>query len=248
MKESGRVSFNCEVPTLIVFYHENRAVHVVHSKKGPLESIRFSGPGKLDSLARDYGVDRIICLETGALRRVAADAQARIRYDQPLWGQLLAARAALGREWGSGIHLYPDPTTALPDIPELALKLFRRLLPPSFFLVVAAFTGDTVWTSLMVKVEGGEVTTITTTDSLGPLDIKDLNIEEKSTKISRVITARWGAATAGFYMERTAFQQIIAHPRPVSALARLVHRKWVVVTPFPLRMRVLLAIGKMFRM
>lgn len=246
-RSSGRLGFDAGAPALIVFYHENRAVHAVHSKHGPLEKLNFRGPEKLDALAREHGVDRVVCLETGALRRMSADAQTRIRWEQPLWDQLLAARAALKREWGSGVHLYPDPLALVPDIPDLPLQLFRWLLPARVSIAVVAFDGDSVWTSLLFEIDEGEVTRVSTTASLEPLDLAGMGLEQKARAIHRAAAARRPPHTTGLYMERTAFRQLISHPRPVSCLARLVRRKWVAVTPFPNRMRVFLALGKFFK-
>ena len=72
-------------PALIVFYRENEVVHAVHTGHGPLPDFNYRGPGGLGRMAEEYSVKRVVCLETGALRRLANDAQLRLDYSSTLW-------------------------------------------------------------------------------------------------------------------------------------------------------------------
>jgi hypothetical protein len=233
--------------TLIIFYQENRVIHAVHSKKGPVEVADFRGPRNLKPLAKEFGVDRVVCLERGALHRFTAGAQAHVKMERPLTEQILACREPFDREWGSGIHAYPDPLAAIPKLPDFALKLLRALLPRKVMAALVVFERDKVWTSLIVEAVNAEVTLITTTDTLQPLKLDGTDINKNSVKILNALANSRGRATVGIFMDRAGFEHIAAHTKPVSALAKLVQLRWAVIRPFPNRLRLLLALAPLLK-
>jgi len=236
-----------EKKTLIIFYQENRVIHAVHSKKGPVELKNFRGPQNLKPLAQEHAVDNVVCLERGALHRFTAGAQSRIRADQPLMEQILAAREPFDREWNAGIHVYPDPFAAIPRLPDFALKAARALLPKRIMAVLAVFDRDDVWTSLIVEIKDGEATLLTTTDTLQPLSLDGLDQQRKANRLLDALAHLHGRATVGVFMDRACFEHIAAHPKPLAAFARLVRLKWVFVRPFPNRLRFILAIAPLLK-
>ena len=233
--------------TLIIFYQENRVIHAVHSVKGPVEVNSFRGPQNLKPLAQEFDVDRVVCLERGALHRFTAGAQTRIRTDRPLMEQILAAREPFDREWGAGIHVYPDPLATIPHIPDFALKAASALLPKHVMTILTVFDHDEIWTSLIAEIKEREITLLTTTDTLQPLTLEGLDQTHKAGRLLDALAQRHGRATVGIFMDRACFEHLAAHPKPFSALARLVHLKWISIRPFPNRLRMLLAIAQFLR-
>jgi len=243
----GRPAGKLTEPALVVFYHENRLVLAVHTEKGPVDNVKFRGPRNLDLLAGEHGVRRVICLETGALRRVASNAQARLKFDQTLWEQLIACKAAAKTELGAGIHIYPDPFKALPRLPDFALKALKWVFPRKTLVSLVVFDGDEIWTSLILGVRGGEICLVATSDSLEPMDLKGKNFKARVDRIGGRLAERWGKPTAGFYMDRVAFEQLIAGPKPLQALARLTAGRWIFVKPFPQRLKLIFSLAKLLK-
>jgi len=232
-----------EAPALIVFFRDNKAVHAVHTTRGPLEDVKYSGPSGMERMMSEHGVERVACIEVGSIRRLWSNAQAHMRHDMTMWEQILAVRTAARKEFDSGIHIYPDPLGAVPPLPGFVVKLIRLLVPARILLSVAAFEGDRVWTSLILGIRNGEISLITTTDSLGTLKLHGRQIADHAAAVNRAVKNTWEEPTAGFYMDRSAFEQLASHPYPVSALSRLSRRKWIFVEPFPGRLRILLSLA-----
>ncbi len=233
--------------TLIVFYQENRVIHAVHSKKGPVEIADFRGPKNLKQLAQEFDVDNVVCLERGALHRFTAGAQARIKMERPMGEQILACREPFEREWGSGIHAYPDPIAALPKLPDFALSILKSMLPKKVTAALAVFDRNAVWTSLIVEAMDAQITLITTTDTLQNLKLEGNDIGRNASAVLNAMSHSRLRTTVGVFMDRAGFEHIAAHPRPLSALARMVKLKWAVIHPFPARLRFLLAIAPMLK-
>lgn len=224
--------------TLIVFFQENRVSHAVHSERGPLDSVDFKGPGSLERLAAEHSVDRVICVESGAVRRVFTKAQASLKHSQPLWEQMLACRTALMMEMNSGIHVYPDPFKAMPVVPDFIIRLFRMLVPGEFLLTAVAMDRGRVWTSLLVAFEKGEISLVTTTDSLEGMDREFQDMRSAAAAVTAGTISKWGQPTTGAYMEKVAFEQLISSPKPLYEFADLVKKRWIYMKPFPLRLKV----------
>ncbi|MFA6451017.1 MAG: hypothetical protein WCX65_16195 [bacterium] len=236
-----------EKKTLIIFYQENRVIHSIHSKKGPVEITNFRGPQNLKPLAKEFEVDNVVCVERGAIHRFTAGAQSRIRMDRPLMEQLLAGREPFEREWGAGIHVYPDPIASIPRLPDFALKAARSLLPKKGLAIITVFDRDEVWISLILEMKDGEATLISTTDTLQPLSLEGLDTPHKINLLLETLARVHGRATVGVFMDRACFEHLAAHPKPLGALARLAHLKWVTIRPLPHRMRFLLAIAPLLK-
>lgn len=228
--------------TLFVFFQENRAFHAVHSELGPIDAVNFKGPGSLERLAVEHDVDRVICVEAGAVRRVFTKAQASLKHGQRLWDQILACRTALMMEMNSGVHIYPDPFKALPVIPDYAIRLARMLIPGELLIGAVVIDQGKVWTSLQVSFEKGEITLITTTDSLEGMDREFQDVRAAAEAITAGMNAKWGRPTAGAFMEKAAFEQLLSSPKPLYAFADLVKKQWIYVKPFPVRLKVILAL------
>lgn len=236
-----------EKTTLIVFYSENRAVHAVHSKKGPVRIEDFRGPNNLKPLAEKYGADRVVCVQRGSVRRALAGAQARIKPEHTLLEQIIAGKEPFEREWGNGIHVYPDPLAGIPRVPDFALRALRLFLPKKMLLMVVVYEREKIWTSLVLGVSGGEVSMVSTTDTLQPVSLEGLDAQQKAARLAAALQRRHGRPTVCVFMDRASFEHLAAHPHPVSAFARLLDRKWALVRPFPRRMRLLLAIAALLK-
>jgi hypothetical protein len=231
---------------LIVFYSENRVFHAVHTKKGPIDGVAFRGPEHLAELAEIFGADYVICLEKNAIRRVAADAQCAVLFDDPLSAQAAAVYSALKREIGSGIHIYPDPFRRIPAAPPAIMRLARRfLLRNSLGMIVVFDDSLNVWISLILELQRGEISLISTTDFLEPLDCGDMGFDERAALMVRRLEQKRGRPTIGIFCDRAVFEHIKNHPRPVLTLLRMARLGWIRFNPFPSSLRILLRAATM---
>lgn len=225
---------------LIVFFQENRVLHAVHSERGPVETVDFKGPGSLERLATEHNVDRVVCIESGAVRRIFTKAQASLKYSQSLWEQILSCRTAFKMELNSGIYVFPDPFRSIPEIPDFVLRLFRMFVPEEMVLVAGVMDSGRVWTSLVVGLDKGEVSLVTTTDSLEGMGEEFQDLRTAAGIIAGGTAARWGTPTAGVFMERAAFEQLLASSKPLYTFADLVRKQWIYMNPFPVRLKIAL--------
>ncbi|HOX27916.1 MAG TPA: hypothetical protein PLQ76_02045 [bacterium] len=233
--------------SLIIFYSENKVLHAVHSEKGPVAISGFRGPGSLKDMASSYSVDRVICLEKYALRRLAAGCQSKISMEDTLSAQITACREPFSREWKSGIHIYPDPAPRLPKVSENFARLLRFILPKNFLSMIVVFDGREIWTSLITNIKEGEITLISTTDSLQPFSFPDDAINAKSNILNGRIKSTHGQPDFCIYLDKEVFYHLTSHPKPFVELARFIRKKWVHVDPFPRKIRFLMMILSIFR-
>jgi len=233
---------------LILFCEENRVIHAVDTAKGPSDFMSGERPPRdLKSVAAECGVDSVICVERDAPARLLAGAQSRINIDQTLFEQIMAFRDPLRRELGAGIRVYPDPLSALPRLPDFALKILKLLSPKNFTLMAVVLEETEVWTSAVIRIKNGEANLITTTDTLRPGPEMTGDMARDAAALAKAMEAAHGKVTLGVFMSRAGFEHIIAHPRPLGALAALASRKWIVIHPYPRRARLLLALAPLLR-
>lgn len=234
---------------LVLFYSDNRLFHAVHTKYGPvMDVLKFRGPAHLRELAEERKVDFIVCMERNVLRRIAADAQSAVLFDDPLSAQGLAVYDALKRELGGGLHIYPDPLARLPRIPPSAARIGRKLFLGNTLVIAAVFdeAGD-VWTSMIIEFRNAEISLITTTDFLEPMDdLKGLSVEEAARKLVHRLEQKRGRPAVGLFCDREAFAHIVNHPKPVTALLHLAKLGWIRIHPFPARLRMLVRFASLF--
>lgn len=227
---------------LILFYSGSRLVHTVHTRKGPGIAVSFHGPMHLREIAIDHAVDYVICVERKAVRRLAANAQAGVAMADPFTLQGRAVLQAVQAELGSGVHVWPDPAPFLARIPQSMPRLLRRLLPPDLRLAAAVFDDDggSLWASLILEVRNREITLISTSDMLEPLDMVGKTREEQESLLLARLSERRGPADVGVFCDRRVLIHLAHHPRPAQALVQMVRRGWVRVSPCPWRYRLAL--------
>ncbi|MEW5945403.1 MAG: hypothetical protein AB1742_04315, partial [bacterium] len=93
-----------------------------------------------------------------------------------------------------------------------------------------------------------EVTLVSTTDAFEPLSLRGVSLEHKVRRLNRAAAAAFYAPTASFFMDERAFRHIVTHPKPLSALARAYSSGWILIKPFPLKLRLLLLAASLFRL
>lgn len=227
---------------VILFYEENRVLHAVHTRKGPMELRSFEGPRRLGVVADAEKVEFVLALERGAVRRMAAAAQSRIRWDDPFTLQVMALLTAFRMENGHTIHVYPEPKKPMPKPGAWAVRWARRLLRREklFALIVYNDAGDGVWFSAITKWKEAEVTLLTTVESLHEAPLENGTPAKRNARMLERIREVWGPVAGAVFMERAVFAHIVNSERPLSALRRAIRSGWAQARPFPLLWRVVL--------
>lgn len=234
---------------LFLFYSGNRLMRAVHTQRGPIENVKFHGPERLKDQAREHGVDYVVCVERDALSRIAADAQAAVRFEDPLSLQGMACYNALRNELDAGLSIYPDLLRGLPRASARLAGAARRMLAEDLLALLVVFDDNArVWASLILEIRNGEIVLITTTDHLEPLEIGGLTQEAAAQRILQRLQERRGHAGLGIFCDRVAFRHIIRHPAPAAALLRLARLGWVNIHPCPAKFHALLRQASKFGM
>jgi hypothetical protein len=231
---------------MILFYEENRVLHAIHTRTGPKEIRSFEGPRRLESVARAENVDFVVALERGALRRIAAGAQSRIRWDDPLTLQALALFTAFDKENSHTVHIYPAPKAMRPRPDAWMARWAKRLLRREQLYAVIVYdeAGEDVWFSMLTRWKDGECILLTTTDSLHPFSLKGTPEARRNRATLERIREVWGPATGALFMDRTAFAFFVAHDRPLTALREMLQRGWAQARPIPFLFRVVLWVSR----
>ncbi|MFH1539398.1 MAG: hypothetical protein ABIH66_10600 [bacterium] len=239
--------------TLFVFYEGNRLIHAVHNRRGPVPGLRFHGAHRLDTLARAYGVDSVVCIERGALPRLSTVIANRVRWDDPFLFQLLAFVDGVRGETGGGIHFYPSLKGKVPRVTPGGVRFASRFLPREALYTLIVFDNEGgVRASMIIGARGAEIDLITTTEALGPagpgrVDTAGLPLEERVRRINAAAARSLRQPTASFFMDDDVFRHLCAHPRPLAAVRRLHASGWLTINPFPLKLRLLLGLLGLIR-
>ena len=144
---------------------------VIHAVSSLMDMSDLLGRSSLDaaSLRVELGVDRILILEHGALRRIIKRVDADLALGQDFLEQLLKIWGAFRSERGRGLRMDPPtPPGALP--PFFLLKgLFQHIWPDDTSLVLYVVDEDLerTFTSLILRKRQGQLDLITSDRCLG---------------------------------------------------------------------------------
>lgn len=234
--------------TLYIFYEGNRLIHAVHTRRGPLPELRFSGAHKLDEIARRESADSVVCIEKSALQRLSTVVGNRVRWDDPLLFQILEIVDSVREESGAGIHFWPSPAGAPPKITRRGVRFVTRFLPRRALIMFVVFDeeGD-VRASAIVGGAGGEIDLVTTTEGLGVTGLAGLPLNERARRLNAAAARVFRRPTVSLFMDDDVFRHLANHRKPAAALLGLHARGWVKIEPFPLKLRALLRLANFVR-
>ena len=225
-----------------------RVVHAVRAGRGAIDpaTVGLAGvrPTDLAAARRALGVGLLAVVEVGALGRLQADIDRRLRLDDDYPAQCLTVLRALKRVSGAGLWLEPRLLDLVPPMaPEPLQRTFELLVPHGTSLLAYVFDSrpDDVHTSVIAVVERGDISLVTTHLGLeealpGPALARSWRAQ--TGRVISLVAERYAPPSIGVFVDRAAWQRILVGPSDQLAVEMTAGR--LVFDPAPAWLRGLL--------
>ena len=218
----------------LILEEEGSVLHAV-SSSGDLPDLL--GRSSLDaaSLRAELGMDRILILEHGALRRILKKADADLALGQDFAEQLLKIWGAFRSERGRGLRMDP-PTPPGPLPPFFLLEgLFHHLWPDdtSLVLYVVDEVLERIFTSLVLRKRKGQLDLITSDRCLGEHGLRAGDWRRDRRRSLELISRQIAPCHAACLCSLEAWRIFLKRPIGSGALARQQALENWIMEPLP---------------
>lgn len=242
-------------PGLWVMLDQGMVESAYHTGRGNVSSeIKNVDLQDLAALAKKFGAARVFILRKDALLKLALSMRTGHALDRDLLEQgfVIFGPDAVA---GPAIH----PLTGLNDINYSGLFNIAKLAAPSGELIVFAvfdpagkdLSGLPVFTSLILGFDRErQLELITTTSSLAAKGLGPLaDWKNDYRKIVRLAAEKFGPVAMGIFSTREFLAEMEQTPKPdlLKAFRDLLKQKKIIIEPFPLKFKMLLKAGGMFK-
>ena len=197
---------------------ERRVVHAVRAGEGALDpstvELGGTGPAELAAARRALGVGLLAVIEVGALARLHAEVDGRLRLDDDYPAQCLSILRALRHMNGAGIWLEPRILELIPPLaPEPLARTFELLVPDG---ALVAYVFDSrppdVHASVIAVVERGDISLVTTHLGLAdamPGPVLARSWRKQTDRLLSLVAERYARPSIGLFAERAAWRRIL---------------------------------------
>jgi len=246
-------------PDLIIMHEQGRVEMAFHTERGNLSGeIREVSAKDLQSLAEKYKVSKVFCLEKGALRKMARSLQSGAGPDRDLSEDDFVVFRSSRDGFESGVY-DRNPFARAGNINFASLANIAKLVAPSDESMVFVMfdpgsrdlSGLPIFTSLILNFnKARQLDLVTTTKNLaqhGLDSIYDWKTDYK--KILKAAQNSFGAAAMGIFAEMDSLRELKTLPQSqrFRAFMDLIKQGKIIIDPFPLKLRLLLKAGGIFR-
>ena len=246
-------------PDLVILHEQGKVEMAFHTERGNLsEEIKEVSAKDLESLAEKYKVSKVFCLEKGALKKMARSLQSGAGPDRGLSEDDFVVYRSSRDGFESGVY-DRNPFARAGNINFASLASMAKLVAPSDESMVFVMfdpgsrdlSGLPIFTSLILNFnKARQLDLVTTTKNLAQhgLDaIYDWKTDYK--KILKAAEITFGAAAMGIFAEMDSLRELKTLPQSqrFRAFMDLIKQGKIIIDPFPLKLRLLLKAGGIFR-
>ena len=244
---------------LLIVHEQGKVIKALDSKRGIItRELEEISPQDLNHLAKELGVNLIIALERGALRELVSRAESGLNLSLDYVAQLLEYYQSFRELVLEGkILLYPHiPLRELKY--QGLLNLLKIAVPEEKVIILVVFdpeaedlSGLPIFTSLILRIrKGHQLDLLTTTEALGDERLKKIQDWRKDYhKIIRLAEEKFGSVFFGIFTCSSALQELAGQPRKelLKSLTKFLKQDKIIINPFPLRLKMLLRMGKFLK-
>ncbi len=244
---------------LLIVHEQGKVIKALDSKRGIItRELEEISPQDLNHLAKELGANLIIALERGALRELVSRAESGLNLSLDYVAQLLEYYQSFRELVLEGkILLYPRiPLRELKY--QGLLNLLKIAVPEEKVIILVVFdpeaedlSGLPIFTSLILRIrKGHQLDLLTTTEALGDERLKKIQDWRKDYhKIIRLAEEKFGSVFFGIFTCSSALQELAGQPRKelLKSLTKFLKQDKIIINPFPLRLKMLLRMGKFLK-
>jgi hypothetical protein len=246
-------------PDLVIIHEQGRVEMAFHTERGNLcNELREVSARDLESLARKFGASNVFCLEKGALKKMARSLQAGAGPDRDLSEDDFVVYRSSRDGFESGVY-DRSPFARAGNVNFGSIANIAKLVAPSdesmVFVMFDAGSRDLaglpIFTSLILHFnKARQLELVTTTKGLakqGLDSIYDWKVDYK--KILKAAQNAFGSAAMGIFAEMGSLRELKTLPQSqrFRAFMDLIKQGKIIIDPFPLKLRLLLKAGGIFR-
>lgn len=226
---------------ILTLIHDRGQVLKAHdSERGlrpELRALRIGDPISMaEELLAAEEVDQVLILDQRAVDSYYATLQTLYDPYEDSDGYFQRARLALDH-YPAGIVRHPSESRGLTlaGIPYEHLEALLAQVPDRHTLVLGVFEGPKIWASVILGVEGGKVTLVTTSDAILPLEIQIADWRSDYRQLLECPDPRYARPFAGLFLTTAAFQAMLISRDKLETLRRLLQQGEAIVDPCPTR-------------
>ena len=244
---------------LLIVHEQGKVIKALDSRRGIItRELEEISPQDLNHLAKELGANLIIALERGALRKLVSRAEGGLNLSLDYVAQLLEYYQSFRELVLEGkILLYPRiPLRELKY--QGLLNLLKIAVPEEKVIILVVFdpeaedlSGLPIFTSLILRIrKGHQLDLLTTTEALGDERLKKIQDWRKDYhKIIRLAEEKFGSVFLGIFTCTGALRELAERPRKEwsKSLTEFLRQDKIIINPYPLRLKMLLRMGKFFK-
>ncbi len=244
---------------LLIVHEQGKVIKALDSKRGIItRDLEEISPKDLKQLAEKLGANLIIALERGALRELVSRAESGLNLSLDYVAQILEYYQSFRHLVLEG-KIFTYPSVHLRDIRYQGLvNLLKVAVPEERVLVWVVFdqksrdlSGLPIFTSLILRIRKGyQLDLLTTTDALVELGLEKIEDWRKDYhKILRMAEQSFGSVFLGIFTCTETLKELAERPRKEwsKALTEFLKQDKIIINPFPLRLKMLLRMGKFLK-
>jgi len=208
---------------LILIHDGSRVVKAFDTSRGLRPDLLTCDPSDPQALAaRLYGSDRpdqVLVLHLEALAEFYTTTH--LLYDCDEDGDVYLQRERLALDDEPELVRYPPEPRGL-RLAGLAYEQWEKMLalvPHGRTVVLGVFEQDAIWASLILRMGGGQIDLISSSDAVLPIDYRAADWHAAGRYMIEQVTERIGQPFIGVFCTRAAFLALVAAPDKLSQLA-----------------------------
>jgi len=231
---------------LFLIVEQGVCLKAIHSQKGALRPFDYQ-KGDLAALAEREKVDYIASVRRDFLQKAFAAGESDVHFDDDYIKQILDIYNGVIDYTSETIEWYPHRPYAFHELSyEKIQKNFNRLLPDQRTFFFCVMDEGRVFTSLIAGKRSGDITLLTTLDTLQRNDTP-FDIEEDLPEVLAEIEEKFEAVHLYFIIEKAAFREMLAGKRPLTYLKAAQKHGRALLSPLPFRLRLAFWAARVFR-
>lgn len=218
---------------IIILHKDNKAIKVIHTEQGLRADLKEQFTG-IESLKKIYKSEKvqIYAIELPVIRKIFAEFQNTINFEENYAMQLFTFKDALVKELGNGIHVYPDTLHWLKELKYEVVKKLFNILPDNALFVLTVFKENDIWTNWIIGIENGKINLITTLDALTPSIVT--NWRKEYHHLINIIEKKFNLKPIAFFMDHATFKGLINSKKKLRYFINAILKKQIISKALPL--------------
>jgi hypothetical protein len=226
---------------LFLLYQGSEIIHAFHSLQGSRPDLTgpFSTPSVvLQQMHHREGIDAVLMIEQGLIVYLLAKMQAAFTPEMDIFQYLEIAEISIDEELGRRFFVWPKEFWS-----KGLFSLLKRLravldeLPSDYVCVITIFEENTIWASLIFQGVNGQITRITTTKAMEPLEFTISEWQSDYPKLLTVVAKKLGSPTLGFFTDDETLRFLMRSETPLDFIRQARRTSQIIIDPIPGRIR-----------